>query len=289
MKSILIYYFSGTGNTEKVVHMLEMNLKESGCRVDLIAVDAKNCIVDTSLYDLVGIAYPIYGFGTPEIIDRLAGLLLPEKNQPLFFLKTGADFISVNHNSSEGLIKRLEEKGYQVFYDRIILMPCNWLIPYNDNIAKQLFVSAQRKAQLMSRELLSLSSRRYRTGALLRKLSMGIASLEKKYVGPYFGKSLYAGAKCNLCGICVENCPNGNIRVYDGKISVSNNCLSCMRCVYNCPENALKSKGLNFFILKKGYNLDRIIADDLISDDFIDQNTSGYFRHFYKYLRDDSL
>lgn len=64
--------------------------------------------------------------------------------------------------------------------------------------------------------------------------------------------------KCSLCGVCVEKCPFGALKMERRGIKVGNNCRMCGICVRQCPEQALcfeqragevdKSKWQNFLI-----------------------------------------
>ena len=54
--------------------------------------------------------------------------------------------------------------------------------------------------------------------------------------------------RCSGCGICVQDCPVGAIRLKDKKALVRDECTRCGACVRNCPEEAL--------------NLDEILPSD---------------------------
>ncbi|MBI9098822.1 MAG: EFR1 family ferrodoxin [Spirochaetaceae bacterium] len=292
MKSILIYYFSGTGNTKEISRLLVEELESEGCTVKLYTMEDQlksQKEINLEVYDLIGLAYPIYGFGTPGIVSRIVEGFPEGGGKNLFIYKTGADFISINHNASTELIEVLEKRGYNVFYDRIIAMASNWLVAYDDRLVKQLYNSAIGKVKHMSREILNLKRRRYKTGHFLKKLSMGISHLEKTYGSSYFVKSLRTNQKCNHCEICVKRCPNQNILFVNENPVFGDNCLWCMRCVYTCPQKAIFSKGMNFSILKNGYDLKRIVENEDIGSDYITEETGGYFKHFYNYLSDESL
>ncbi len=292
MKTVCLYYFSGTGNTRKISHLVKDELESRGLDITLIPIDEhlKSAEpVHPEKYDLIGLAYPIYGFGTPELLFEFVKILPEGAGKNVFIFKTGADFISLNHNASHTLITELELKNYNVFYDRIIVMPSNWLVAYDDSMVRQLYLAAPGKVKHMCSELLQLKRRRFHTGAFMRIVSSGGARLEKNYGARYFTRSLRTDASCNLCGICVRNCPNGNINILNKGIVFNEECLWCMRCIYDCPRNSIYSRGLAFCILKGGYDIDKIINDDKIPGDFVTSETRGYFRHFKRYFDDESL
>ncbi|MBP3925931.1 MAG: 4Fe-4S binding protein, partial [Clostridium sp.] len=46
--------------------------------------------------------------------------------------------------------------------------------------------------------------------------------------------------RCSLCGICVEKCPFGALRMEKNGIKVGDTCRMCGICVRQCPEKALR-------------------------------------------------
>ena len=45
--------------------------------------------------------------------------------------------------------------------------------------------------------------------------------------------------KCSLCGVCVEKCPFGALKMERRGVKVGDNCRMCGFCVRQCPEDAL--------------------------------------------------
>ena len=71
MKTV-ICYFSGTGNTKKVVDKFADEFKANGWDVSLFRVEDK-CEIDFSEFDSVGIAYPVHAFNAPRSEERRVG------------------------------------------------------------------------------------------------------------------------------------------------------------------------------------------------------------------------
>ncbi len=291
MKSVILFCFSGTGNTEFVSKILIQEFKKESIDVSLVNIDSEINFenLDIKKYDLIGLSYPIYGFGTPDIIFNFIDKLPTLKSKKLFILKTGADYISLNHSSSLKLAKNLKIKGYNLFYDRIVVMPSNWVIEYNGSLEKQLINVVPNKIKHMSKELLSLIERLYKPNIFLQFLSNGVAYMEGNFGAKYFGQSLYAKESCTNCGICIEDCPTNNIKRDDSELTFLDSCIWCMRCIYSCPHNSISSKGMNFSIFKGGYNLNKILNNTDITEDFLTKKTRGFFRHLYTYIQDDSI
>lgn len=56
----------------------------------------------------------------------------------------------------------------------------------------------------------------------------------------------YAEERCTLCGLCVENCPQGALSFDEAGKNVLTDrekCVNCFKCVKICPSGAMKSYG----------------------------------------------
>ena len=292
MKNIILFYFSGTGNTRNIVNLIKDRFQMDSNLVEIISIEEfinLNRKIHMDKYDLVGIGYPIYGFREPRIIQRFVKVLPQQNHKDVFIFKTGADFITINNYSSSNVIRKLSKKGYHIFYDRIICMGSNWLVGYKDEVVKQLYKCAIHKVEIMCKEVHRGEKRLYRNGYIFTTVISIIHWFEDNFLARIFGRSLKISKKCNQCGRCVKNCPSKNININKDKITFSNKCFLCMRCIYKCPNNAISSRGFNFLILKEGYRIDEIIDNQNISDKYITSDTKGYMKHFLRYLTDDSL
>ena len=285
-----VFYFSATGNTKLVCQNLVKSLEDRGHNVKILRIENVDIITAgkyISESDMIGIAHPILGGGTPGNVLRFIKQLPETENKKIFILKTAADFVTFNHASSFRVIRILKKKGFDIFYDRIIAMGSNWLIEYEHSFVKQLYSVVPGKTAHMAEDLTGGERRLYAPGLWLSILCVILNFFEEQFGARLFGLTLHAGADCTGCNLCLENCPAGNISK-GKKIKFGINCMMCMRCVYSCPKNAIASRGMGFCILKNGYNVKKIINRDYKDEDIIKADSKNSLNHFYEYLNDES-
>jgi ferredoxin/flavodoxin len=282
-----VYYFSGTGNTRIVAEFVARAFRMNHIDVELVRIrdvlKGKTQIQDRDP-DLIGIGYPILGFGMPRIVDEFIALLPQSQGKRIFLFMTASDFVAVNNGASKKAIKALRCRGYDVFYERIICMASNWMVKYPDALAKQLYYTAEIKAGNMCQEILSGKKRTLRLDPITRAV-MELVHAGEELSARLFGRMLAVTDACTHCDTCVANCPADNIRRQNGRIRFGWNCLWCMRCVYACPQQAISPRLFRFCVLKGGYNLQDIIDDPAIKEHYITEETRGYFRHFVPYIQ----
>ncbi len=287
MKTCAIYYFSGTNNTKIVTGMLADELANNDYRITMQEINAdliEKGLSDVKSCDLLGIAFPVYGFGTSRIISKLINELPDADGQRTFILRTAGGYSKMNRSSSYNIINKLRKKGYKVIYDRIIVMGSNFFASYGDALNKTLYNTAKVKTKLMADELAGGTECGYFPGFLENCLTNFICFMEDHFGARQFGLSLHATKDCTKCMKCIDNCPNNNIVMKNDKIKIGTDCLLCMKCVYSCPVNAIKSMGLSFVVLKDGYDLEKIVNDDSVEPLLIDDVKDGKLNAFYEYL-----
>ncbi|MBF4694650.1 EFR1 family ferrodoxin [Fusibacter ferrireducens] len=288
-----ICYFSGTGNTKVVSELLAKEIAKIQGNMTILRniedmLRDMNGLIHMAV-DLIGIAYPIYGFGTPEIIKHFVDQFEPVQDRKVFILLTGADYIRINHNATASIKRKLQKKGYEVIYERIIAMGSNWLMAYDDHMVRLLYQAAQRKVVHMSIELQNEVRRIYQPNIAIRSTAPMINFCEEKMGAKIFGRFLYANPQCNHCGRCVKHCPSQNIRLEEGQIKFGNKCYMCMRCIYTCSQKAIEAGTMQFVVLKNGYDIENLINNSPEEEPFIESNLVGYFKHFIAYLKDDTM
>jgi ferredoxin/flavodoxin len=288
IRSIGIFYFSGTGNTKAVTEMLATSFKEQGCTVDVIAIDeiVKNKkILGMENYDIIGFGYPVHALNAPRIFFEFLALL-PEGNQKKIFVFKSAGDPFMNGGSTALVRTALHKKGYIVTSERLFVMPANVLVRYRDSLIKQLYNTAIRRGKTMVTEILFDVPRLQKNTLFSTSITAVFSALEG-FGGRFFGKHLYCADTCNSCGICVQSCPTNNITLQKNRIIFDLKCTFCMRCIYSCPLNAISPRFLRFLVIKPWYNLQKIVSDQTVKDSCITDKTKGYFKHFNRYLSEE--
>lgn len=285
MEKILIYFFSGTGNTEIIAQLFREEFTKKGCEVSICAIEktTKSCtFTNINSYDIIGFGHPVHAFGAPAIFHQFIKRLPLNENKRAFYFKTAGDPI-FNGGSNHLVRKNLSSRGYKIFNESLLVMPSNVLIQYNEELVKQLYNTAIKKIVITVDQILSYHTTLQKDNLLVRLFS-NLFNKSETIGAKYFGKYLYALNNCSQCQLCIKHCPTNNINYIDGKVEFGKECTFCMRCVYICPEKAIKNKYMNFVIIKNRYNIKNIIDNPLVTGNYISEKTKGYFKHFYKYL-----
>jgi len=83
-------------------------------------------------------------------------------------------------------------------------------------------------------------------GGAIKNIGMGAVTRESKRIMHDEAQAV-VGEGCTGCGTCVPACPNGAIKVKDGKAVIDyGSCYGCCACVEVCPAGAMKAKSVPF-------------------------------------------
>ena len=220
--------FSPTGGTEKAAEMVTAEWSTSVETIDLTnpAADFSKCKVEAD--DLVLIALPSYGGRVPSLAaERLA---------------------QIQGNSAKCVL--LCVYGNRAYEDTLVEMEdiaknCGFAVAaVMSAVAEHSIIhqyASGRPDQEDERQLKSFAK------VILEKFKTGTLNGKPQIPGnrPYkkagdVGLVPKAGASCNSCGLCAENCPARAISKENLNAANSKKCISCMRCVVRCPQGARK-------------------------------------------------
>ncbi len=247
---ISMFYFTGTGFTERVAERLSAEFRDQGQDVHLNYIPemlqkldkgSGEPIAGGSDFDRIGILYPVHSFNAPEIVIRFAKLLPSGNGKSAFIVKTAGGKSRFNKGSSLLLKKVLARKGYKTVYEEVIQMPSNFIVRYDDDTVRQIVGRADDLVKIVAEEIVKGRKKTFKPGIDTRITAvLGRAEWTgARFVGKFH---LKVTDRCNLCGKCVSECPTRNISMDSGKIKFGSDCTFCMRCIYGCPQKAIHLK-----------------------------------------------
>lgn len=285
MSTAIIYFFTGTGHTQRVTQMIAHAFESRGVTVSLFEVrEPKTDAPSPADYDYVGFGYPVHAFNSPQMFLRFVAELPSAPGKNTFIFKTAGEPFLFNTVSSARLYKILTKKGYDVRLDKHLLMPYNIISRYEDSLVKQMLLYNEAYSRLIVQKVCNEERDEIKYAFFCRIVSF---LLRIEWPGAKLNGLLYSvnNKKCIRCMKCVKCCPTGNISVKNNKIIFGGQCAMCMGCVMQCPTDAVRIGLIHFLRINGSYKFDQIYNDPGISANFVNENTKGYFRMFRKYYR----
>lgn len=241
----MIYYFSGTGNSEWVAKEIGAKLE---CKVvNIMEANREEAKVVKS-GDVIGFIFPIYAWAPPEIM-----LDFIKK----FTIDSGAfSFAICTCESEAGYALKNVAKQIQLNSAYSISMPNNYIISMevdSDEVVKKKVEEASKSIEEICIEVSNKEN--------VWRVNKGIFPLVKTaLIGNAFNKYARSTKKfsvddtCISCGLCQNNCPIQTIKLEGGKPVWGEECLQCLSCINRCPSEAIqfgkKTKGRGRYYFK---------------------------------------
>lgn len=228
----VLYWFSGTGNSLYAARTIAADLDD--CELIPIAGLSDRERV-SSEHEAVGLVFPMYYEGLPNLVRAFAGKLETNSDQYLFAMVTfggGPSWVA-------GELKQILSDRLDAVF--MVPMPGNYLPLYS--IASEKKVNKLLKAAEGTLKTITEQVRGRRklpgsdsfTGKLLYWL------LHRKWSekAPGKGARFTVTSACVSCGLCASVCPVGNVVMVDGSPNRRQRCEECLACVHWCPERAI--------------------------------------------------
>jgi ferredoxin/flavodoxin len=258
-QKVSVVYFSGTGGTKRVAEASVAALKKRSHEVLALPVDqSSKCRHEDQerasfeASDAMMLVFAVHAFDAPEPVYRwIEGVSGNGRRTAVISVSGGGD-VWPNTGCRQRLIARLTEKGFIVDYEKMMVMPCNWVVPVNDDMAMHLIQAVAGKVdQIVERFLAGEKRHSPQQLSWLRKK----ISEQEKIGARSFAQKMTLDENCSGCGWCADYCPVNNIRLdEERKIPLfGDNCVMCFRCIYGCPRKAMHSE--DFQVLKIGFDL----------------------------------
>jgi ferredoxin/flavodoxin len=287
IQSADIVYFSGTGGTARVADAFEKAFEEIGVTI----YKSRICVESSPMAkgELLLLLYPVYAANAPKPVDEWIESIPSRAGVPaaVFSVSGGGETLT-NTACRVAVNKALEKKGYDVFYEEMLIMPANCFINNTDMINAMILQAMPQKVHRAVSEITAHVGRRTKPLVIDRVLSK-CGALVKKF-GKSFGKRLYATSSCIGCGWCAQHCPTGNIQMHEGRPIFNGKCAICLKCIYGCPQNAIEAGAGKKLLIKEGFNLDEIEQRTVNITDFsdIEEIAKGFtYKGIRRYLKEE--
>ena len=279
MKILLVYY-TGTYNTRFLTDRIAERFAALGCSVCKTEIARNTPVADLSGYDYVGLGYPVSAFNAPHPFMKYFKKLKFGSGQKYFIYKNSGETLGLNNASSRKILRKAKKENATFCGEYHFVMPYNIHFEFDREFIKQILEKDEKLMDIM-----------------FYNLSAGIAPVVKSnffynLCAFFIGIQAIGGAvnslfyktngKCNGCGLCAKNCPNGNIRIKNKKAVFSRSCDMCMRCSFYCPQKAIKIGFLQGWQVNRYYDLFKLRKDGAPSEPYITGKSKGFYKCFIK-------
>ncbi|MGD1821449.1 MAG: EFR1 family ferrodoxin [Pleomorphochaeta sp.] len=254
-----IICFSGTGNS----YYVAKKIAEFQNHDNIVMVNELE--KNFELPERLGFIFPVYVSREPIFIENKIREVFSQikdfkKLQFVYVITTaGTNSYGFSHIRFE---KMLKDFGVATTYVNNIKMPNNLINPISQEKAKELYIEADKKLEIINNDLLEEKFKFPKFRIFTRTFS-NITYLFIKYFTRHYSENFVVNDDCNGCGLCYESCPANNITMENGKPVFHDNCYACTACINNCPKQAIDKKNKK----KIKYT-----------------NPNGYFYHKYRSL-----
>lgn len=252
-EKILIYYFSGTGNSRNVALWISETASKHDITTTIIniaKIDRLN-IETPPAEALVVFVSPIHGFNYPPVMLNFIARFPKAKNKVLL-MNTRAGML-IGKFITPGLTGMafylsaliLKLKGFSVIGMVPIDLPSNWISVHpglNNRTVEYLHKKNKEKVFRHAEKIISGENDYFALREIVQDVIISPVSFMYFFIGRFvFAKTYYASGKCDNCDVCIKNCPVKAIIKKDGRPFWTFNCESCMQCMSNCPRKAIET------------------------------------------------
>ncbi|MBD3410346.1 MAG: (4Fe-4S)-binding protein [Ignavibacteriales bacterium] len=258
-RDVVVYYFSGTGNTRRVAMWIAEEAERRGRRARVVSfetVDPRECLRDAE-GTLYGFAAATHGFSAPWAMIRFVSRLPRRRAEAVVAatragMKFGREITpGVNATGNFLLAFLLRLKGIRTRALFWIDMPSNWtsLHPaFSPAAAEAIAARGERMTRRQVGDHFDRGKRASTWWTLYEIFwSLLLAPVAAVYLAVgrrQLAKLFYADHKCDRCGLCAKYCPVGAIALPKSKRLKPywrHYCESCMRCMSYCPKKAVQA------------------------------------------------
>lgn len=235
----MIFYFSGTGNSQAIATEVSKSQNEKMIAISQ-ATQLKTFNYSLQENEKVIFIFPIYAWAPPQLVLDFINELSFNGKTPSYIsvIVTCGDNIGETEQLVENL---LSEKGWKLDSFFTLIMPNNYLIIGNVDSKEEILKKLQRVNSQLTKINDCLLRQRQERVVIKGHLPKWVTIMGRKFFNSYATttKPFYANDHCISCQICVKICPL-NCVTFDEKPKWTGECMQCLACLHYCPKSAIQ-------------------------------------------------
>ena len=280
----LIFYFTGSGNTQKIANLYQESFFKENVPTTLFLITRiHESLPDVQSFDYLGIAFPIHAFNSPLILEEFVKELPKVEAKPYFIISTCGEPLHLNDCASSNIERILKKKGYFLTNEYHYCMPYNIMFRHPEDMAKKMYDTARALVPYHVKEILGHEASLYFRPiyASIVKTVLAIEQPAMRLNGHHFKVDM---DKCIRCMKCVNNCTASNI-TYDGTaFHFGKHCNMCTRCAFMCPKNAISIGMLNNWRVNGEYRFAIKEEDSHDHENYLKKSYDRYFEEAVSFI-----
>jgi Pyruvate/2-oxoacid:ferredoxin oxidoreductase delta subunit len=265
-QKLIIYYFSGTGNSKTVAMWISHLASERHIEpivLNITSIDRLS--IEKPPFDaLLIFVSPVHGFNYPPVMLNFIARFSKGQNHVLL-MNTRAGMLIGKH-ITPGLTGAaffvsailLKLKGYTIKGMIPVDLPSNWISIHpglNDRTIQYLHKKNKERVARQVGKVISGNNNFRALREIIQDVVISPISLGYYCIGRFvFAKTFYASNDCNNCDLCLKNCPVKAIIKVNQRPYWTFKCESCMNCMSHCPKKAIQTAHGPFLIYSLIYS-----------------------------------
>ena len=235
--SVMILYFSGTGNSRYVASELARLLGEPG---PLAIADTDPSGISSGLSRIIWV-FPVYSWGVPPVVVRFMRQVCLDRPVPNWMVCTCGDDVGLTPRQWAALVRSMGGLPRGSFS---VEMPNTYVtLPGFDVDSVEV---ADRKLRQAPDRIGAVASAIIADRADIDVVRGGFPWIKSRIIYPWFirhamsPKPFASTDACIGCGRCQRECPTHNIRLNAARRPEwGSDCAFCLRCYHTCPRHAV--------------------------------------------------
>ncbi|MBP1677241.1 MAG: yjjW [Bacteroidetes bacterium] len=250
---LIVYYFSGTGNSANVARWISDAGLAMGMQTDVVNIaHVKRLNIPVPDDDaLIAFCSPVHGFNYPPVMQSFIRRF-PKGKNPVLLLNTRAGML-IGQWITPGLsgitfylsALILKLKGYRIQAMLPVDLPSNWISVHpglNRRTVEYLHIRNRERVEAFAQKVLNGQNDFRSVREIIQDIIISPVSLAYLLAGRFFfAKTYFASAACTHCNACIEQCPVKAIKSVANRPFWTFKCESCMHCMSYCPHKAIET------------------------------------------------